>query len=144
MKTKNETLHNNNCGQSTCAQVVSPAIDKDTNPVVKDEPTCSCIACVLKTTAIPIYARIDQLLDTAVRMLELLEASIDPPIDLNEQLIDALELKHILKVGDTKFATMKKLFKTYDVDKKPYYLKYEVLEVIRRYEVISKTDNTNS
>lgn len=144
MKTKNETLHKNNCGQSTCAHIVPRAIVKDTNPVSQSETECSCIACVLKTTAMPIYDRFDQLLDTAVRMLELLEGSIEPPIDLNEQLIDALELKHILKVGDTKFATMKKLFKTYEVDKKPYYLKYEVLEVIRHYEVISNTDNTTS
>ena len=143
MKTKNETLHNNNCGQKTCAQVASSAIDKDTNPVSTSESTCLCRTCVLQVTAMPIYDRFDQLLGTVARMLELLEESSEPPIDLNEQLIDALELKNILKVGDTKFVTMKKLFKTYEVDKKCYYLKYEVLEVIKHYEVISKTDNSD-
>ena len=133
METKNEkqqTIHRCQC---TC---IPNTGDSGT------DGASTCLALALQGMATPLYDRFDQLLDTAVRMLELLEGRMDPPMDLNEELMDALDLKLLLKVGDTKFASMKKLFKTYEVNKKQYYLKHEVLEIIKHYEVSSNTDNT--
>lgn len=85
----------------------------------------------------------DELLETVRQMLVLLSQKNDQRVNLKEQLIDAFELKCILNVGDTKFTTMKKLFKTYELDKKPYYLQYEVLEVIQKHQLIT-SKNTDS
>lgn len=142
METKNEKQQTNN--QCACVQVIDCTRTSHTSNQLGCNREHDCLTSVLQGMAAPLYDRFDQLLDTALQMLELLEGRIDPPIELNEQLIDALELKCLLKVGDTKFATMKKLFKTYEIDKKPYYLKHEVLETIRRYEVISNINKTNS
>lgn len=132
METKNEkqqTIHHCQC---TC----TPNTGDRGSACVS-----TCPALTLQGMAAPLYDRFDQLLDTAVRMLELLEEKMDPSKDLNEELMDALDLKLLLKVGDTKFASMKKLFKTYEVNKKPYYLKHEVMETIKHHEVISNTEH---
>lgn len=144
METKNEKQQNSSYCQCACGQAI---VDRGTDC----GGTCgeckaghACLALALKGMAAPLYDRFDQLLDTAVRMLELLEGRVEPPLDLNEELIDTLDLKVLLKVGDTKFASMKKLFRTYEVSKKQYYLKHEVLEIIKDYEVTSDADNTDS
>ncbi|MFD2556019.1 hypothetical protein [Sphingobacterium tabacisoli] len=131
METKNEKQQTAHHCQCTCTPTTG---DRGT------DGASTCLALTLQGMATPLYNRFDQLLGTAVRMLELLEEKMDPPMDLNEELMDALDLKLLLKVGDTKFASMKKLFKTYEVNKKPYYLKHEVLDIIRHYEVISNTE----
>lgn len=105
---------------------------------------CFYVTTALENMALPLYERLDMFLDISVRMLELMEARGDTANNLNEQLMDALELKELLKVGDTKFASMKKLFRTYEVDKKPYYLKQEVLEIIRHHEVFTNTGITDA
>lgn len=52
---------------------------------------------------------------------------------LEEELLDNTDLKHILKIGDTKFFQLKKskLFPTYRLNGKDYYLEKEILEAIR-------------
>lgn len=52
---------------------------------------------------------------------------------LEDELLDNTDLKHILKIGDTKFFQLKKckLFPTYRLNGKDYYLEKEILEAIR-------------
>lgn len=59
------------------------------------------------------------------------EKQIEP---LTARLLDNADLKHLLKIGDTKFFRVKKLFKTYRMDGKDYYLSDEILESLRKHE----------
>jgi len=52
---------------------------------------------------------------------------------LQKRLLDNTDLKEILKIADTKFFKVKKLFKTYRLDQKDYYLIDEVLDTIREH-----------
>lgn len=55
-------------------------------------------------------------------------------MSLQERLLDNTDLKHILKIADTKFFQAKKLFKTYRLDNKDYYLLDEVLDTIQEHK----------
>lgn len=78
------------------------------------------------------------------KMLALLEPSDKE--QLKKNIIDNADLKEIFKVADTKFFRLKKLFKTYALDNKDYYLAGEILETLRlnqRHEPDDNTDHQN-
>ncbi|MFD2556578.1 MULTISPECIES: hypothetical protein [Sphingobacterium] len=53
---------------------------------------------------------------------------------LKSTIMDNADLKEIFKVADTKFYRIKKLFRTYELDTKDYYLADEILEVMKKNE----------
>lgn len=102
-----------------------------------------CLACNLRSIALPLWGRLDQLIESTERMLQIISERTEqtvPNLDLKQQLIDNHDLKAILKVKETKYSSMKKKFKSYEIDSKQYYLEAEILEVIRKHEVKSKYD----
>ena len=59
------------------------------------------------------------------------------PLDkesLKRSVMDNTDLKDLFKVANTKFFSIKKYFKTYQLDKTDYYLTDEVLKTIREHE----------
>lgn len=93
------------------------------------EENNNCATCNLKAVEHPLSGKLDQLLSTVEGILQLLNNQ--SAVNLRHQLIDNYELREILKVKETKFSTMKKLFQSYELDKKQYYLQAEVLDIIR-------------
>ncbi|RZF57897.1 hypothetical protein [Sphingobacterium corticibacterium] len=83
-----------------------------------------------------------QLQERVIELLEKLDERFEKlsnalldwaPESLKNQLLDNTDLKGILKIGDTKFFQLKKcrVFPTYRLNGKDYYLENEVLEAIR-------------
>ena len=76
------------------------------------------------------------------KLLELLEPSGKE--GLKNNIMDNADLKEILKVADTKFFRIKKLFKTYELDNKDYYLAGEILETLRLNQRQQLDKNSNN
>lgn len=53
---------------------------------------------------------------------------------LKRTVMDNTDLKELFKVANTKFFSIKKYFKTYELDKTDFYLADEVLDTIRKHE----------
>ncbi|TDQ79730.1 hypothetical protein [Sphingobacterium yanglingense] len=53
---------------------------------------------------------------------------------LQKMIIDNSDLKDIFKVADTKFYRLKKLFTSYELDSKDYYLTDEILKAIKKHK----------
>jgi hypothetical protein len=77
----------------------------------------------------------NRLFENQNRLLDTLIAQMDKTDkeSLQKRLLDNTDLKDILKIADTKFFKVKKLFKTYRLDQKDYYLIDEVLDTIREH-----------
>lgn len=65
---------------------------------------------VLKDITTPLWDAIAQLVNMTQQIVQHMNVRMDRGVNLQEELIDALDLKAILKVGDTKFLEMKKVF----------------------------------
>lgn len=57
---------------------------------------------------------------------------------LKTLILDNTDLKEVLKVADTKFFSVKKLFKTYELDKKDYYLLEDIITTLKKHEKKTK------
>lgn len=53
---------------------------------------------------------------------------------LQKMIIDNADLKEIFKVADTKFYRLKKLFTSYELDAKDYYLTEDILKTIKKHK----------
>lgn len=53
---------------------------------------------------------------------------------LKSMIVDNADLKEIFNVADTKFYRMKKLFPTYELDAKDYYLSDEIMATIKKHK----------
>lgn len=53
---------------------------------------------------------------------------------LKQSVMDNTDLKEVFNVANTKFFSMKKLFKTYELDNTDYYLADDVLKTIRKHK----------
>ena len=80
------------------------------------------------------------LLKQVVRFLqELNRQAVDQNIeDLDKTIMDNTDLKQALKIGDTKLFELKKdkIFPTYRLKGKDYYLKQEIIDSIRKNKTI--------
>lgn len=124
---KRQKRYSNNKG-STDELKVKKSVEQRTSDDQLEENN-NCATCNLKAVAYPLSGKLDQLLSTVEGILQLLNNQ--SAVNLKHQLIDNYELREILKVKETKFSTMKKLFQSYELDKKQYYLQAEVLDIIR-------------
>ncbi|ERJ58788.1 MULTISPECIES: hypothetical protein [Sphingobacterium] len=71
--------------------------------------------------------------------------SLSTPTDkemLKKMIIDNADLKEIFKVADTKFYRLKKLFTSYELDAKDYYLTEEILKTIKKYKRKPETESS--
>lgn len=63
---------------------------------------------------------------------------------LKKMIIDNADMKEILKVADTKFYRIKKLFTAYELDNKDYYLTDEIIKTIKKYKIEDEEDDQSS